>query len=1181
MDSRTQLDYALFQLTPTRTRCDLVIFAGKKSEKIASGLLEPFLSHLKSAKDQISKGGYSITLQPASSDAASWFTKATLERFVRFISTPEVLERFVTIEREIDQIESSIESNEQVNGTVEVQGTASVTDGDPKIPVAPSKSKVESSGSGDTEAEEKPKIRLQRVLESRKAMLKKEQAMAYARALVAGFEMDYVYDLVSFSDAFGALRLREACINFMELCNKKNDDKIWMDEVAAMQASYLGTSGIIIAGENNDLCQTGLPKSSASDSITRHGSMDTSEGTDNGLPMEFNLQQTEGAAQLPTWANHLPQYMQNSQGPIFQQIPHYPGYIFPGMQVAPSHYAGNVPWPANFQDSGMYLDRDIKDSQRLYKSFTKKKEKHANHVRPHSTKNDESIETDHSSSRSDSSDEQEQDPSFSSRERIHNKKQNKHSSRKVVIRNINYIASGRNEEGGSDSASYSSDEDEYVGADSLKQQVEAAVGSLKRHHKPTSQKNKVRDGSKKASNKSKNALSIENAGTPNSDEERKDGNWDIFQNLLMRDSDSNSTDMGSKTTHVQEEYSIQKPYGEENLSSLDKKLDKPKYASDDFLFTERSTGNGTETNVKFEGGQNFHRVVKRSSQDEELLIPPRAEGEYYLQNAHFGTGTSIIKTQKEEDWIIGSKPEISANPDGSTDHNIFCGDQASTNHFQVGENKRDVLLDDSFMVQSRLSDGPLQTQPKDDIFMVSDIVGADQSKNSVPGNLQGKVEASNFYEPEDLYMMLGHDSASEKVVSSWSPEMDYGNDILQVETVRSQFNTKPSDSVDATLLRNGNASNIGTSKEPGRKVGGKEPKSKTPSGSLGRSKSDIPSRSKISTAGSTMIRSKSEKEEEKRKKMEELLIQRQKRIAERSSAKGVTPEASKRSSKESKKNSVPTKIEKAKLQAPTDENKKSHKPVMRSSTIDRLAAARTTNKQISNESKVSLNRKPTSKGNSVMATSSFKKTKGTQEHQDKVNHLDKKTGTNNTKSSSSNIQERDRTGTKPSISKESRSAEGTLVKNGIEDSGTVKVLHTVTSVEKRDANMVSVKDASDDKNSIQVLSDKDLLSSEDISPQLELQANADEHVGLTPQITVHPTVGNNLKSTVLNIDEKGGEKKKLSFSPEISVVDISTPPPNNETNPELIHSRKKWNNGESSPKIPKGFRRLLLFGRRT
>ncbi|KAK6154325.1 hypothetical protein DH2020_008573 [Rehmannia glutinosa] len=947
MDSRTLLDYALFQLTPTRTRCDLVIFAGKKSEKIASGLLEPFVSHLKSAKDQISKGGYSINLQPISSDDCSWFTKATLERFVRFVSTPEVLERFVTIEKEINQIDSSIdESNEQINGTVEVQGTASATDGDPKIPVVPSKSKVQTN---DTEAEEKPKIRLQRVLESRKAVLKKEQAMAYARALVAGFEMDYIYDLVSFSDAFRAQRLREACINFMELCNKKNDDKIWMDEVAAMQASYLGASGIILAGENNGLSQTGLPKSSTSDSIMRHGSMDTSE----------------------------------------------------------------------------------------------EKEKHAN------TKNSESNETDHSSSRSNSSDEQD--------ERIHNKKKNKGSSRKVVIRNINYIASDRNEDNnGSDS--YSSDENEYVDAGSLK------------HHKSTSRKNKVRDGSKKASNKSQNGIDAENA--PNSEEETKNGNWDIFQNLLMKDSASNSTDMGSKSIHVQEEYSS-------------RKSDKPKYASDDFVFTERTTGNGiNETNVKFDGGENFRGVVK--SKDEELLIQPRAEGEYYLQNAHFGAESSTVKTRKEEeDWITGSKPELRANPNGSIDHNIFSGD---TNRIPIGENKRDVLSDDSFMVQSRLSDGPLQTQPKDNIFMDTDIVGANQSKNNGPGNLP----VSNFYEPEDLCMVRGHDSA----------EMDYRNDT----------------------------SKIGASKEPGRKVGGKELKSKAPSGSLGRSKSDVASRSKITNAGSAM---------------------------------GVTPETSKRSSKESKKSSVSSKPEKAKLQAPTDENKKSHKPVMRSSTIDRLAAARATNKPLSAEpKKVGQNRKPTSKANSMTANSSLKKTKGTQERENKVNSSDKKNVTNNPKSKSSNIQERDGISTKPLISEKSE----------IKDCETVKVLHTITSVEKKEANTLSGKDASDEKNSIQVISDKDVLFSQD---------NVNDQVELTPQITVHPTVGNDLKPAMSNIDEKGGEKKKLSFSPEISVVEIATPPPNNETNPELIHSRKKWNNGESSPKIPKGFRRLLLFGRRT
>ncbi|PIN22723.1 hypothetical protein CDL12_04540 [Handroanthus impetiginosus] len=1128
MDSRTVLDYALFQLTPTRTRCDLVIFAGKKNEKIASGLLEPFISHLKSAKDQISKGGYSINLKPTS-DSCSWFTKATLERFVRFVSTPEVLERFVTTEKEIDQIESSIESNEQVNGTVEVQGATYATDGDNKVPAD----------------EEKPKVRLQRVLESRKAMLRKEQAMAYARALVAGYEMDYLYDLVSFSDAFGALRLRQACLNFMELCNKKNNDKIWMDEVAAMQASYLGASGIMLASENNDLSQTGVAKSSGSDSITRHGSLDNSE--DIGLSMEFNPQQTEGAAPLPTWPNHLPPY---AHGPMFQQIPPYPGYIFPGMQVGPSHYPGNMPWPTNFHDSGMHLDRDIRDGQR-HRTSTKKKEKPAKRV----AKNDESG-TDNSSSRSDSSGEQEEEMSLSSREQVHSKKHKKRSSRKVVIRNINYITSGRNEESGSES----SDKDEYADKDSIEQQVEAAVGSLNRQHK--SDKKKLREGSKKSSNQSKNArLDLQ---TPNPQKERKDGSWDIFQNILLKESESTSTDMGSKTIHGQEE---------ENSFSSDKKLDKPKYASDDFILTERSIGNGIKVTNKFEGSENFHGVVNRGNKDEELLIPLRVDREYDFQNARFGNEPSIVKARKEEDWLARSKSEISPSPGVSTDHDIFRGDQASSINFHIGEKKRDVLSDDSFMVQSCLSGNPIQSQPQADIFMVSDIVGADQSKDNLSRNSQEKVGAKNFHEPEDLYMMLGRDSAADQGVTSWSREIDYANDISLVETVRSQSNTEPGD--------NGNVDNMKTSKEPRRKAGGKDPKSKVPIGSVRRSKPEIPSRSKMSTSGSTTIKNKAEKEEEKKKKMEELLIQRQKRIAERSATKGVRTETPKKSSNEGK-NPMSTKVEKAKLPAPTDENKKSHKPVMRSSTIDRLAAARATNKQLTTESKVGQTQKPVSKGNSATVTSSLKKTKGTQVRPDKVNPSDKKT------SSSSNIQRQESKTTERTLEKktssssniqrqESKTKEGASDKNDVEDFGNVKVLHTITSVEKKEANMTPTKDASsDDKSSIPISSEKDLIFSEDLSAQMQLQVNVNHHVGPTPQTTMH---GNNLKST----DEKGVEKKKLTFSPEISVVNISTPPPDNETtNQELIHSRKKWNNGESSPnKIPKGFRRLLLFGRRS
>ncbi|KAK7255547.1 hypothetical protein RIF29_28960 [Crotalaria pallida] len=83
-----------------------------------------------------------------------------------------------------------------------------------------SKLKNELAGTNQDGYEENSRVRLQRVLDNRKAMLCKEQAMAYACALVAGFYPKSVDDLICFADAFGASRLREACINFLELCKQ-------------------------------------------------------------------------------------------------------------------------------------------------------------------------------------------------------------------------------------------------------------------------------------------------------------------------------------------------------------------------------------------------------------------------------------------------------------------------------------------------------------------------------------------------------------------------------------------------------------------------------------------------------------------------------------------------------------------------------------------------------------------------------------------------------------------------------------------------------------------------------------------------------------------------------------------------------------------------------------------------
>ncbi|KAI8024736.1 COP1-interacting protein 7 [Camellia lanceoleosa] len=191
-------------------------------------------------------------------------------------------------------------------------------------------------------------------LETQKDYSRKEQAMAYARALVTGFEMDYIDDLISFADAFGASRLREAYINFIELCKKKNDDGLWMDEVAAMQAyshsefPYLGSSGIILSGEDNDHSQgiminvpskkqDGSIDASTSDSTISHGSSDVNQ--DNSMPKPAQVQSMDGKAQVPmSWPNNVPQYMHNFPGSVFQQMPPpYQVYIFPGMQDPDDH----------------------------------------------------------------------------------------------------------------------------------------------------------------------------------------------------------------------------------------------------------------------------------------------------------------------------------------------------------------------------------------------------------------------------------------------------------------------------------------------------------------------------------------------------------------------------------------------------------------------------------------------------------------------------------------------------------------------------------------------------------------------------------------------------------------------------------------------------------------------------
>lgn len=62
-------------------RCELFVSSGGSTEKLASGLLKPFVAHLQIAKEQVASAALSFKLEVGKhKNAEKWFTKGTLER---------------------------------------------------------------------------------------------------------------------------------------------------------------------------------------------------------------------------------------------------------------------------------------------------------------------------------------------------------------------------------------------------------------------------------------------------------------------------------------------------------------------------------------------------------------------------------------------------------------------------------------------------------------------------------------------------------------------------------------------------------------------------------------------------------------------------------------------------------------------------------------------------------------------------------------------------------------------------------------------------------------------------------------------------------------------------------------------------------------------------------------------
>ncbi|KAM1281702.1 hypothetical protein ACFX2H_022146 [Malus domestica] len=483
MKSSTRLDSALFQLTPTRTRCDLVISANGMTEKIASGLLNPFLSHLKTAQEQMAKGGYSIILEPESGSDAAWFTKSTVQRFVRFVSTPEVLERVYTLESEILQIEEAIAiqgNNDTGLNHVEdnhgkpvdsVEGNKPLLDASEEKAIVLYQPDGQPEANGSTAQEANSKVHLLKVLETRRTMLQKEQGMAFARAVAAGFDVDHLPPLISFAEWFGASRLMDACRRFKELWKRKHETGQWLEIEAAeamanrSEFSAMNASSIMLSSATNQQVTA-----EEKPPVEHQPPLSHQEHFPGQYPHQM----------YPPWP------VQSSPG----ALPVYPPYPMQGMPYF-QNYPGNSPF---FQPPYPIVeDPRLNQGQRIQKG----------HSMDSSNGNIESNDV-----------ELEKDFSKSQESRKKASRSGQKQSGRVVIRNLNYITAKGKNSSYSDSASDSqTDEDngDFGGG----------IPKMKVTH------------SHKSSKRKETVLM----------KEGDEGNWQAFQKFLLRDPDEDRREL--------------------------------------------------------------------------------------------------------------------------------------------------------------------------------------------------------------------------------------------------------------------------------------------------------------------------------------------------------------------------------------------------------------------------------------------------------------------------------------------------------------------------------------------------------------------------------------------------------------------------------------------------------------
>ncbi|KAI3997874.1 hypothetical protein MKX01_040377 [Papaver californicum] len=849
MKSGTRLDYLGFQLTPTRTRCELVIIANGKTEKVSSGLLNPFLAHLKTARDQINKGGYSIMLEPNAGSDASWFTKVTVERFIRFVSTPEVLERVNTIESEILQIEKAIvvQTNENMGlSTVEepqrnaeapqkkveehqakqplaIEGSRPALDSDAEKAIVLYQPEAQTPlSNGATTHEEHSRIQLLRVLETRRTVLRKEQAMAFARAVAAGFDMDDMPYLISFAECFGALRLMDACLRFIELWKVKHETGKWL-EIEASEAMYtrsdfspVGKSelGIETNGHLNNDARTDLSSDNVRDN---RASVDAQvpPGQHDYIPGQFQQ------LLYPEWPIHSPPGAPPGYQPYpMQGIPYY---NYPGSPYFHPPYPA-MEDPRFHTPQKMGLKRHSMDSK------------------------DGSTELDNwegggSNKRSQDGSELESEGSHRQHSRRKSGRSGNKKSGTVVIRNINYITSKRQETSASESESVSSSETDEEADDVV-----------------VKDKNSLRASkSEERGTRSTDAWDSNDNGAAGYGQDTDGGHWLAFQTALLRDDDKESRANDQAMFSLEKEAQVTR---RTNATWPDPLVP---YGQDTSQGREHRTAEFDAINGK------LTRTLKVS--DDGSMF---SQGEFNreFRDAQMSVNYSEIEGGRGG-YKRGASDEFEIHRQVHPNYIVSQSDPLNENGFERSANNLDGnssynVSDGSFIIPLRSSSQDhFGTQGRTAIYMDSELPSGPQNAEDL-GN-RGRSLPS--YEPDDLSMLP--ERGAERESTGYDPALDSETQVVEAQSrSKEDLVTVKEDPKHKDKKLKGVQSSFEIRRAEAALRKAKPSKLTPPNDAQARA-------AKLRAYKADLQKMKKEEDEEDRKRLEALKRERQRRIAAR------------------------------------------------------------------------------------------------------------------------------------------------------------------------------------------------------------------------------------------------------------------------------------------------------------